>query len=107
MNNYKELSRSREDMQTQNELYKPSRFWDQASQQIVSELNTYGIENFRSLPTILGYFVPTYGFPGNCFSPEIIDKLNKLKNEFPQEKKPQISIEQFLTGRMAAMSDYR
>ncbi|MDO9185581.1 MAG: putative sugar O-methyltransferase [Bacteroidia bacterium] len=108
MNTYPELTRSREDMLSQNELYKPSRFWDEASQQIVKELTTFGIDRFRSLPTTLGYFVPTYGFPGNCFSQEMIEGINsRFKNEFPLEKKPQISIEQFLTGKMSAISDYR
>jgi putative sugar O-methyltransferase len=108
MYNYPELTQSLEDMLSQKELYKPSSFWDKAFQQITAELCVYGVDRFRSLPTTLGFFVPTYGVPGNCFTQEMIDGLiDRFKNEFRLEKKPQISLEQYLTGKMAAMADYR
>jgi putative sugar O-methyltransferase len=107
-NNYPELAQSRVDMVSQSELYRPSNFWDEASQQIVSELCLYGVERFRSLPTALDFFVPTYGLPGNCFSQEMYDGLlTRFKKEFPLEKKPQLSLDYFLNGQMSAMADYR
>ncbi len=108
MNDYPELTQSRADMLSQSELYKPSSFWDKASEQIVSELCTYGIERFRSLPTSLGFFVPTYGVPGNGFTKEMFDGLiNRFNIDYPQEKKTKIALEQFLTGKMSATADYR
>jgi putative sugar O-methyltransferase len=108
MHDYPELNRALEDMQTQSELYRPTSFWDEASLRIVSELCTHGVEHFRSLPNALGFFVPTYGAPGNGFSEEQSGGLlEKLRCEFPQAKKSQLALDQFLSGQMSALADYR
>lgn len=108
MNDYPELNRALEDMQAQSELYRPTSFWDEASLRIVTELCTHGIKHFRSLPNALGFFVPTYGAPGNGFSEEQSGGLlDKLRREFPQAKKLQLALDQFLSGHMSALADYR
>jgi putative sugar O-methyltransferase len=108
MYDYPELNRALEDMQTQSEFYRPTSFWDEASLRIVSELCTHGITHFRSLPNALGFFVPTYGAPGNGFSEEQSGGLiDKLRREFPQAKKPQLALDQFLSGHMSVLADYR
>ncbi len=108
MHDYPELNHALEDMRMQSELYRPSSFWDEASLSIVSELCTHGIENFRSLPNALGFFVPTYGTPGNGFSEEQSGGLlENLRCEFPQAKKSQLALDQFLSGQMSALADYR
>ena len=107
MHEYPELTRAREDMQAQSELYRPTIFWDDASSRIVTELCTHGVERFRSLPSVLGFFVPTYGIL-NCFSEEQPEGLPSwLRREFPQAKKPQLALDQFLSGYMSALADYR
>lgn len=108
MHDYPELNRALEGMQTQSELYRPTSFWDEASLRIVAELCTHGIERFRSLPNALGFFVPTYGIPGSGFSEEQNKVLlDGLRREFPQAKKPHLALEQFLSGHMSALADYR
>lgn len=105
---YPDLITAYEDMLTQNEFYKPTSFWDNASRIIVSELEEKGVEKFRSLNSTLDYFVPTYGLPGNCFTKEIYDSLtNTLKNNYAQHLKPQLALKQFLDGTMSALADYR
>ncbi len=105
---YPELTQAREDMRQQNELYQPSHFWDEASSRIVDEICTHGIERFRALPLPLGFFVPTYGTPGNSFTPAQRDGLAQgFSSEHPQAKKPQIALEQFLSGEASALADYR
>ena len=108
MPNYPELTRAREDMSTQIELYQPTSFWTEASQLIVNELCAHGVERFRSLETPLSYFVPTYGIPGNCFAKEMAEGLaEKLQSEYPKALKSKLALEQFLSGYMSALSDYR
>lgn len=105
---YPELSLARQDMNVQNDLYRPSAFWDEASSYIVGELCKHGVENFRSMPKVLGFFVPTYGSPGNSFSNEQVIKLQGLLNsEYPNAKKPQLALDQFFSGYLSALSDYR
>ena len=95
-------------MQAQSELYRPTIFWAEASSRIVTELCTYGVEYFRSLPDALGFFVPTYGTPGSGFSVEqSAGLLGWLRREFPQTRKLQLALDQFLSGEMSAVADYR
>lgn len=105
---YPELILALEDMQAQAELYRPTIFWDEASSRIVLELFTYGVERFRSLETALGFFVPTYGTPGGGFTEaQSGSLLGGLKGDFPGEIKPQLALNQFLSGHMSALADFR
>lgn len=105
---YPELSKVLDEMRQQNELYQPSHFWQEASSRIVEEISAHGIERFRALPTPLGFFVPTYGTPGNSFTHVQCDALVQwLSSEHPKAKKPQIALEQFLCGESSALADYR
>jgi len=105
---YTELVLARETMRTQSELYRPTVFWDEASTLIVSELVSGGLERFRSLKTALGFFVPTYGTPGGGLSVEQVTGMrNWLKIEYPNEVKPLLAVNHFLSGYMLALADYR
>ena len=60
------------------------------------------------MPKALGFFVPTYGSPGNSFSQKIADHLKTLfKSEYGDLKKPNLALEQFLSGDTQALADYR
>jgi putative sugar O-methyltransferase len=108
MFDYPELIKVREDMLLQDKLYQPTSFWHEASSKIVSELFQYGIENFRSLQTALGFFVPTYGSPGSAFSDMQSKNLcDFLSAEWPNEIKSQLALNKFLNGYFSALSDYR
>lgn len=108
MTDYSELRLARHDMMAQGELYRPTAFWDQASGVIEEELHTHGVERFRSLPSALGFFVPTYGVPGNSLTLEqAAGMADWLSQEHPNATKPRLALEQFLTGESAALADYR
>lgn len=105
---YPELDLARADMSAQNELYRPSVFWDEASSRIVEELREHGIHRFRGLPNTLGFFVPTFGTPGNSFTPAQVGELQStLRSAHPQAQKAQLGLDQFLSGEAAALADYR
>lgn len=108
MSKYNELNVAFEDMLNQDALYKPSNFWREASSTIVAEIKMYGIERFRSMPTALNFFVPTYGVPGGGFNKQQVEKLRDLlTTHWPSEVKPQLSLEKFTSGYFSALSDYR
>lgn len=105
---YPELQAAREEMRGQNELYRPSLFWDEASQKAVDELCEHGVEAFRSLPHALWFYAPTYGVPGNSFTAEQAAALRSMMteaNHFAQ--KARMSLAQFLNGESSAIADYR
>jgi putative sugar O-methyltransferase len=95
-------------MRSQSELYQPTVFWDEASSRIVDEIRAHGVESFRSLSEPLGFFVPTFGVPGNGFSSEQVEALlTGLRRDFPDAKKCELALGQFLNGEMSALADYR
>lgn len=108
MHDYPELTQARNDMLNQDKLYQPTAFWEEASSKIVTELCTQGVGHFRSLQTALGFFVPTYGNPGSGFSIEQSEGLQSwLTAKHPNEIKPQLALNQFLSGHSWALADYR
>lgn len=88
----------------QNELYRPSSFWAQASQDIVTLVKDAGLDRFRSVIGLLGYFVPTYGPPGNRLTAEMVEQIRNCSSDHPMVK---AAIEQFVSGYATAEADYR
>src|SRR6185369_5100510 len=108
MPSYPELDRAFEELAQQSDLYRPTSFWEEASLRIASEIRTRGIEPFRSLPTALSFFVPTYGFPGNSFTPALMDAVRGLiETSFVDAKKPKLALSEFIDGQANAFADYR
>jgi putative sugar O-methyltransferase len=105
---YPELEQARADMREQSELYRPTVFWDEASSRIVREINEHGVDCFRAQTNMLGFFVPTYGVPGNSFTHEQAGGLRDwLETNHPLANKAQLGLNQFLSGDLQARSDYR
>ncbi|PLA74888.1 putative sugar O-methyltransferase [Hydrogenovibrio sp. SC-1] len=94
-------------MQQNNVLYRPSAFWAEASLELVKEFEANGIENFRRLMASLLFFVPTYGFPGNALSEEIVQQLETALEQVNASEKQQEIVSQFTSGYVAALADYR
>jgi putative sugar O-methyltransferase len=88
------------------DLYQPTSFWENATQKIKNDIENYGIDNFRRLEAPLNFFVPTYGIPANSFSNNIAKKISEYLTA-EGTKKQSLAMEQFLSGYMHALSDYR
>lgn len=108
MPEYFDLNLAREDMKSQDALYKPSSFWDAASDRIVTEICAAGIQHFRALPTALGFFVPTYGSPGNGFKKDHRSRvLDFFESDLAGGVKPHLALSQFFSGYSWALADFR
>ena len=90
----------------QDTVFQATSFWDTAINPMISDLTEYGMDNFRSWPSALTYFVPTYGTPGNGLSEELMDNLNNLSLSAETSKQQQ-ALRKFITGEYQAFSDYR
>ncbi len=107
-NDYQQLAQARADMQKQSQFYRPTVFWNEASSRTADELLAHGFERFRSLPSALGFFVPTYGTPGSSYTREQVEGLRRwLSETHPQATKPTLGLERFLSGEASAHADYR
>lgn len=88
----------------QSELYRPSSFWKQATNDIMEQVVDNGIENFRSLSTPLNFFVPTYGQPFNQLDDQTVRKLQSIVSG---NQKTLASMEQYISGYNSALADFR
>jgi putative sugar O-methyltransferase len=97
-----------EDMERQELLFRPTEFWREASERIVRELEDGGVENFRRLAGPRGFFVPSYGPPGNGLSEEEVGQLEEviLRGAERGSKKHRTLLEA-LDGTAWAVADYR
>jgi putative sugar O-methyltransferase len=107
-NHYPRLDQAMAVMQQQMPLYQPTSFWAQASEKISEEFCTLGIENFRSHPTALNYFVPNYGVPASGLSAQQVNLLRStLQTHSPDAQKSHLSLDHLLSGKQSALADYR
>ncbi len=108
MNPYLVLDQMIEDMKEQSPLYRPTSFWEGFLAPLVQELQEGGIEKFRALPSSLGLFVPTYAFPGYLTDPiDFQPIMNQLRFLKFASKRFSMKMENFLSGKHQARSDYR
>ena len=92
---------------TLDELYQATSFWDAGVPLITKDLEVEGFENFRRWSHSLGFFVPTYGAPGNSLTPELIEKLVTWSKDNHLNPKQTSFVSDWATGRLTAENDYR
>ncbi|MGB5793541.1 putative sugar O-methyltransferase, partial [Poseidonibacter sp.] len=95
------------DMQKQEDIYKPTSFWQAASKTIIKELNENKIENFRSLFYTRSMFVPNYAMPTYLDNRKLFDKTKEELKIATDDIKSAIKLERAMTGETQAFSDYR
>lgn len=96
------------DIRHQEALYQPTAFWSQASSAIYADLTEHGFEDFRSLPSVLNYFVPTYGPPGNTLTADETRRIEEtLLNTAERQSKKHSTLMHMISGEMWALADYR
>lgn len=96
-----------DDMQKQNELYKPTAFWQECSKVLVDELKEKGVESFRSLNTPRNFFVPTYSYPNYLENSSIYEDVKNELKTATSDLKSNIKLEFLFEGKTQAFSDYR
>ncbi len=104
---YELLNLMLQDMAIQDNLYKPTAFWEYGSQLIINELEQNNIKDFRNLHTTRGFFVPGYSafeYLENTqkYDPTI-DEFDKLVGD----KRFVTKLQRVFTGYANAFSDYR
>jgi putative sugar O-methyltransferase len=108
MNFYKDLEIARRDLVEQDPLYQPTAFWARASAEITESLLSEGVEQFRANPRCLGFFVPNYGTPtSGISSKERAWLFEGFRRRNPAAVKATLALDQFLSGRSAALADFR
>lgn len=104
MNQYEFLMHK---LQQQSSLYKPGLFWQKATDEILKDLIENGLESFRSLPSSLKFFVPTYGYPGSGVSKQTICSFGDWQKEQRLTVKQDVYFDNFICGNSSAIADYR
>ena len=108
MNFEEKLTLARELMAKSNPIYWPTSFWGKAVKSLEARTNESEIRTFRRWPEALDFFVPTYGKPGNGLSDKIESEiLDKIKTLLPSNSKEFMHIENYISGKSWALSDFR
>lgn len=102
------LRQMREDMQRKEDLFRPTEFWREACERITRELEDGGVENFRRLAGPRGFFVPSYGPPGNGLSRQDLSRLESVISQIAEKgSKKHRTLLEALDGTAWALADYR
>lgn len=96
-----------EELAQQAPLYQPGVFWQEASKDMIKQIDQWGVEGFRQLSTSLNFFVPTYGYPGNALSEHTMQSWQTWLTEQALPEKQNTFIAQQLSGYHSALADYR
>jgi len=96
-----------EDMEKQNELYKPTTFWRTGSKYLIKELDENNIEDFRKLNVTRGYFVPGYTAPEYYIDQAKYDYLIDEFDSLVTDKRFITRIKRTFTGYTTAYNDYK
>jgi putative sugar O-methyltransferase len=105
---WKELVESiSSDMEHVDEFFRPTHFWRMGAEYLQQDLDTYGITKFRSLPSTLGYFVPTYLFDGMITNQQKYAQLVSRSQDIMTSAKAKLFIADFLSGENQARADFR
>ncbi len=94
------------EMNNKDALYQSTSFWKEACKKISKNTNDKGLKNFRNEIDNLHFFVPTYGYPGNSFSEEGLQRVLDLFSR-DDAKKNFLALEKYLSGDLLALADYR
>jgi len=96
------------ELKQQKTIYQPTAFWAAASEAIAQDLVREGMEDFRRLPKAMSYFVPLYSGAASGINLNQAKSIKEhLKNEYPDAAKSHQALEYFLSGKQAALADYR
>ena len=97
-----------DDMKQADEYYQPTHFWQHGASTLQAELESKGIEQFRSLKGALSFFVPTYLFHGWATQADKYhNMLDMCQGQLKNDTKAWLSMQDFLSGEMHARSDFR
>ena len=104
---YSLLNLMLDDMQKQDELYKPTSFWQYGSELIINELEKNDIKDFRNLLITRSFFVPGYSDVAYLANPSKYDCVIDDFNKFVNDKRVIIKLKRLFTGYTSAFNDYR
>ncbi|WP_380056215.1 putative sugar O-methyltransferase [Falsihalocynthiibacter sp. SS001] len=102
MNETSVLRQMLSDMETAPEEFKPTNFWNSGLNKIVDDIETLGIETFRSHPSGRFFYVPAYMSKTYAKRPEFFDRLLDM---LPPRKRKRLDLR--LKHPDRARADYR
>lgn len=96
-----------QDMALQDELYRPTTFWECGLKVIIDELEENDVIDFRSLTVTRNYFVPGYSAVEYLEDPSKYDGVISEFDTLVSDKRFTTRLQRVFTGYNSAFSDYR
>jgi len=95
------------DMQIQNNLYKPTSFWENASNRIIKDFEKNRVEDFRYTRITRGLFVPGYTDPDYLVDKSKYDYIIDDFQKVVSDKRLITRFQRLLNGNSSALNDFR
>ena len=96
-----------QDMALQDQLYRPTTFWECGLKVIIDELEQNDVKDFRSLTVTRNYFVPGYSAVEYLENPLKYDGVISEFDTLVSDKRFTTRLQRVFTGYNGAFSDYR
>lgn len=104
---YDLLNNMLEEMEKQSPLFKPTNFWEYGAKLIIDDLESNGIENFRTLNAPRSFFVPGYAHFDYLTNIKKYDSVQEKLKEITSDERLASQLKKLFSGYSAAFSDYR
>ncbi len=105
---YPALNEMLADMENERDLYKPTKYWDISTRQVLERLSEYGLPEFRKHKELCRFFVANYGIPqflqDSDYTSDALEMWDNFEGVHPKYR---TSFLQLLMGEDHALSDYR
>ena len=102
------LAMAMAELKQQKNIYQPTAFWASASERIAQDLVELGVSQFRKIPSATSFFVPNYSGPASGINHAQADMLTQaLHDKHPQSSKSHQALHHFISGKQAALADFR
>lgn len=101
-------ARMLEDLEHAPPIFHPTRYWRVCSRRLIEDLSAHPIERFRSFPSALAHFVPTYiAFDLAADPAGLKATADALEACLPEGVRARQAMGDFVFGRAQALADYR
>jgi putative sugar O-methyltransferase len=103
--NIPELQLMLDDMQRADPMFQPTQFWEICIKEIITELDAFGLDSFKSHKSALQYYVQRYALDPYLYQRNIFDKI--VETVKPLNLQIEVAMKQYMDGIARADADFR
>ena len=100
-----ELQQMLDDMLDADSMFQPTQFWSICMKEIIDDLDTYGMDTFKSHKSALSYYVQRYALDPYLFQKDIYNQI--CNTVAPLKMHLEVALKEYMDGIARSDADYR